>query len=780
MNLPLEELPMSQPRPRRLRRFGRWLLNRALHTFQYDTLFWRRSLLGLWGAYAAALIVTAFGMTTGFGTMADMLIALFLGILAMTLASAASAFVLTLAYVPLPRLFVSGFIYTGAAIAFILYHADMGMFVSLMCGVIASAAGMAAGLLFATMASESFTWRVKAITLGSVIVLTAALIAWQQEGFRPDLAGNADRADSAADSADADGATADSAWVDSSAPLPLALDNPATPGDYRVKTFTYGSGTDRNRAEYRSGADLITETVDASGYIKKWPGIREWFWGFDQTSLPVNGRVWMPEGEGRFPLVLIVHGNHLAEQFSDGGYAYLGELLASRGFITISVDENFLNYSVWGGIPNQDFKVRAWMLLKHLQQIGAFSKQIGNPFAGHVDLGQVVLMGHSRGGQAAPMAADWTRWFKDDKTLADLGEYRIQSVVAIAPTDKAIDKSSAVLKDVNYLTIQGALDGDVNDFYGDRQYGRVSFSNTAAAGFRFKSSIYIGEANHSRFNTDWGAMDDSLPGGLFLDRSGMMEADDQREIAKVYISAFLEATIHGKDEYRPLFQDYRYGSAWLPQSTYFNRYESSSFVPAGTFDEDRDKTKLLRQNSAEAQGLRWTEEEAKDRQRHNRGTRGVVLEWDEGRGGSYTVTFSDDFRRQLAASRSLDSFVFSFTNLERDLRQEDETVIVPLPDIEVELTHRGGAGVTRPLSAFMPVLQPVRSTFTIASWMEERIKDEKYKEETEPVFQSYRLPLSSFEVNSVSYAASELASVTFRFQGGPGKVMLDDIGFDAQ
>ena len=73
----------------------------------------------------------------------------------------------------------------------------------------------------------------------------------------------------------------------------------------------------------------------------------------------------MPEGDGPFPLVLIVHGNHLMEQFSDEGYAYLGEMLASRGFIAVSVDENFLNYSFWGNIPDNDMKVRAWILLKH-------------------------------------------------------------------------------------------------------------------------------------------------------------------------------------------------------------------------------------------------------------------------------------------------------------------------------------------------------------------------------------------------------------------------------
>jgi hypothetical protein len=34
------------------------------------------------------------------------------------------------------------------------------------------------------------------------------------------------------------------------------------------------------------------------------------------------------------------------EEDSDTGYAYLGELLASHGFIVASVDENFFDYSL--------------------------------------------------------------------------------------------------------------------------------------------------------------------------------------------------------------------------------------------------------------------------------------------------------------------------------------------------------------------------------------------------------------------------------------------------
>ena len=48
------------------------------------------------------------------------------------------------------------------------------------------------------------------------------------------------------------------------------------------------------------------------------------------------------------------------------GYGYLGELFASRGFITVSVDENFLNGSWVGGLEKEN-DARGWMLLQHLK-----------------------------------------------------------------------------------------------------------------------------------------------------------------------------------------------------------------------------------------------------------------------------------------------------------------------------------------------------------------------------------------------------------------------------
>ena len=146
----------------------------------------------------------------------------------------------------------------------------------------------------------------------------------------------------------------------------ITAPNPGLDGTYQVRTLVYGSGTDKHRAAFRDSVTLKTKTVDGSALVSAPPEIakvRHKYWGFDFKKLPVNGRVWYPQGDGPFPLVLVVHGNHNMKDFSDPGYGYLGQMLASRGFILASIDENFINGNLRGENDG-----RGWMLLEHLKQ----------------------------------------------------------------------------------------------------------------------------------------------------------------------------------------------------------------------------------------------------------------------------------------------------------------------------------------------------------------------------------------------------------------------------
>jgi dienelactone hydrolase len=555
---------------------------------------------------------------------------------------------------------------------------------------------------------------------------------------------------------------------------PLLGESPGTHGAYAYNHFTYGSGLDRHRKEFGSEADLLSESVDASAYITKWRKLRTRFWGFDQSSLPVNGRVWMPEGEGKFPLVLMVHGNHLMEDFSDEGYGYLGELLASRGFIAVSVDENFLNYSVWSNIPDHDMKMRAWMLLKHLQQIQHYDGAAGNPFNGKVDWQRVGLIGHSRGGQAVAIAADRQRWFAQDKTLSGLEQLRIEAVVSIAPTDWTVDKKSVSLWNVNYLTLQGARDGDLHNFYGEEQYARTAFSSHAG---RFKASVYLPAANHSQFNTSWGAYDLSYPGGLLLHLGGMLEGSEQRQAAKVYIAAFLEDALRGDQSYRSLFVDYRAGRNWLPDTEVIGRYEDDSIAIVSRYEQPGIRS-LNVGVTAEVLGMKeWGHVEALNRDRKDKGTDGLSLRWDGS--ASYRIAFDGRFW-ESKASAGATALAFSATDLRRDLLRDKE--IESLPDdyaIEIEIEGGGGQVVKLPLEAFDSLRKLPAVTFTIHPFLERRYEKGKFKDAVEPVFQTFYVPLEAFTAVNPDLLQGGIRSVTFRFGAGPGKLMIDDIGFYA-
>ena len=230
-------------------------------------------------------------------------------------------------------------------------------------------------------------------------------------------------------------------------PPKLTAGQPSEPGSYTVKTLTYGNGDDLRRPEYGKAVAIHTGTVDASKFFKDFKGwrayIRRLYWGFGMDKLPINGRVWYPEGPGPFPLVLIVHGNHGMAQFSDPGYAYLGNLMASRGFIFASINENFLNSGLYYDPPKQQ-PVRGWMLLEHLKTWHKWNETAGNPFYQKIDVENVALMGHSRGGEAVATAVLFNKlaYYPDDAAIHSLpGSIK---AIAIAPVDGQYNRLAAL------------------------------------------------------------------------------------------------------------------------------------------------------------------------------------------------------------------------------------------------------------------------------------------------------------------------------------------------
>jgi len=256
---------------------------------------------------------------------------------------------------------------------------------------------------------------------------------------------------------------------------PIDAADPSMDGAYSYRTYFYGSGDDKHRKEYGEGVDFKTDPVDANPFMGFFDNMPR-YWGFDFDSLPLNGRVWFPDGEGPFPLVLIVHGNHNMKDFSDPGYEYLGKLLASRGFIAVSVDENFLNQKFAG-----ENDARAFVLLEHLNVWDTWNQTQGHAFEGKVDMDRIAIVGHSRGGESAAHAAAFNRLerYPDNANIKLDYNFGIRSVVAIAPCDGQYKPAGhpTALENINYLVIHGGHDADVATFMGLRQFNRVYFTS---------------------------------------------------------------------------------------------------------------------------------------------------------------------------------------------------------------------------------------------------------------------------------------------------------------
>ncbi len=563
-------------------------------------------------------------------------------------------------------------------------------------------------------------------------------------------------------------------------PPPNSAPDPSQTGAYTVERLSYGFGENRRRPEFGGDRDFESRSVDASPFLADWKGVkkrmREWYWGFGLDDAPLNALVWAPGGDGPFPLVLIVHGNHGMEEYSDPGYAYLGELLASRGFIAVSVDENYINGSWSGDFRGKEMPLRAWLLLEHLAQWRDWNESSGHPFSGRVDMDNIALVGHSRGGEAVPIAYLYNglTHYPDDATLSFDYGFNIKSLVAIAQVDQRYHRRVEI-DDVNFLALQGSYDSDEPAFHGLRQFNRISLSDDA---YRFKAGVYVHGANHGQFNSIWGREDLSPPGAWLLNLTPIISADDQRQIAKVYITAFLEATLKDERRYLPLFRDPRTAAGWLPDHAYVNQFTDSGFVPIADFDEDLDVTTGTADGvSIHASGFSlWREEELKHRDERLQGTSAVVLGWDS-QSPVYEIELPESFwaganADVLSLSVSGSTETAPVDGDENGAEEDDEADEPAAPSFRIEAEDTGGRVVSVEAADFAHLAPPLRVQYLKS----ERLNNERYNAEWEPVLQHIEVPLRQL-LSDDDDDATGIRYLRLRFgQTGPGVVLLDDIG----
>ena len=370
-------------------------------------------------------------------------------------------------------------------------------------------------------------------------------------------------------------------------------------GPYTVSVLDYGT---------EGGLD--SDTVSLSPYCSRsdetFTGrYTDYYLDYSLSAVPLAGRIWYPEETENCPVLFFAHGNHEIAVDSYLGYAYLGEYLASHGYVVVSVDQNACN------MLNGENDARAILLLRNIGQVLLYNEDSACVLFGKIDEDNIAIGGHSRGGEMAPAAYlfnGYDRYPENGNITFDY-HYSIRSIVAIAPTVNQYQPAdhSVKLQNVNYLLLHGTDDRDVKNFMGMAQYENITFSGD---GDYIKSALYIAGANHGQFNSLWGAYDQSAPFGWLLNTNSLISQEAQQQIACLFIKTFLDVTLRGDRSCGSLLTDWNAYAGQLPDTVYAQCYETSHTDMLADFEEDSDlETGSVEGSFITTESLsKWTEE----------------------------------------------------------------------------------------------------------------------------------------------------------------------------
>ncbi len=299
----------------------------------------------------------------------------------------------------------------------------------------------------------------------------------------------------------------------------------------------------------------------------KLPGLA---WSEFPEPIEVLGEVTAPiNAIGARPFVLILHGRHFtcfeggpegnitgdwpcAPGFeavpSHRGYRVMADLLASQGHMVVSIAANGINgqdYAAYDG----GAAARSALIRHHLRVWATWNREGGSPFGtelrNRVDMSQVVLVGHSRGGEGVARAAI-------DSNRSD--PWRIRGIVPIGPTAFG----AQVPAYMHTAVLLPYCDGDVSDLQGQIY---VDGSRDALGGRdpALRSAVMVMGANHNFFNSEWtpglakapaeddwmyyGSDEDPTCGGRGGNR---LSPQAQQSVGATYAAALVRFTIDGE------------------------------------------------------------------------------------------------------------------------------------------------------------------------------------------------------------------------------------------
>lgn len=322
----------------------------------------------------------------------------------------------------------------------------------------------------------------------------------------------------------------------------------------------------------------------------------------------MRAALFLPEGaKGERPVVLFLHGRHSScggtrppgapawpcapeqtEIPSYLGYNDAAEMLASQGYAVVSISANAINALDGSLADDTGAKARGQLVLDHLALLrsadaGKFVSPAGAPvpvsaaLKGRLDLDNVGLMGHSRGGEGIMRAAVLNA--EQDKPFG------INAVLPIAPTSY----SRISVPGIPTAALLPYCDGDVEDQMGQKY---INDSRHAYDDDVLRSSVLIMGTNHNFFNTVWtpggfafgtaddwrGFGQDDPVCGADAPTTTRLTAPEQYAVGNAYMAGFFRLTLGHENQFLPMFD----GSDAKPGALDFADIRVSATQPAST------------------------------------------------------------------------------------------------------------------------------------------------------------------------------------------------------